>query len=187
MCRIKEGKGLEESHFHELYETYFQEVYHYLLYFTNSQSDAEDLTQDAFIRAFHSYERFENRSSVKTWILSIARRTAIDHYRKRKLISLVPDIVTQLGRSNEGDPDTELDQLGDWETLQKALSTLKPDHRSVVILRGLKEYSVRETAEILNCKESKVKVDFHRAIKKLKNQLSKSSEGVVIFNEQKRG
>ncbi|WP_232214190.1 RNA polymerase sigma factor [Bacillus sp. SG-1] len=177
---------MKDSSLNEVYETHFQDVYHYLLYFTNSQSDAEDLTQDTFIRALKNYEQFEQRSSVKTWILSIARRTAIDHYRKRKVISILPDIIAHLGKSNEGNPDIELDQTNDWETLQKALATLKPDYRNVVILRGLKEYSVKETAEILNCKESKVKVDFHRAIKLLKNQLSKSSEGVVIFNEQKR-
>jgi RNA polymerase sigma-70 factor, ECF subfamily len=172
---------------HDIYESYFQDVYHYLLYFTDSQSEAEDLTQDTFIKVFKSYERFEHRSSVKTWILSIARRTAVDHYRKRKIISILPNVIGQLGKSNEGNPDTELDHKDDWETLQKALSALKPDYRNVVILRGIKEYSVRETAEILDWKESKVKVDFHRAIKMLKNQLSKSSEGVVIFNEQKRG
>ncbi|WP_409253909.1 RNA polymerase sigma factor [Bacillus sp. SCS-153A] len=178
---------MKETQLHDLYEMHFQDVYHYLLYFTNSQSEAEDLTQDTFIKAFKSYGQFEQRSSVKTWILSIARRTAVDHYRKRKMISILPDIISHLGKSNEGNPETELDHTNDWETLQKALSTLKPDFRSVVILRGLREYSVKETAEILNWKESKVKVDFHRAIKLLKNKLSKSSEGVVIFNEQKRG
>lgn len=67
----------------------------------------------------------------------------------------------------------------------KALLTLKPDYRNVVILRGLKEFSIKETAEVLNWKESKVKTDYHRAIKLLKESLSKSNEGVVIFNEQR--
>ncbi|WP_421384862.1 RNA polymerase sigma factor [Bacillus salacetis] len=178
---------MEETNLHEIYESYFHDVYHYLLYFTNSQSDAEDLTQDTFIKVFKNYERFEERSSVKTWILSIARRTAVDHYRKRKIISILPDVIAQWGKSSEGNPDIEMDHTDDWETLQRALSTLKPDYRNVVILRGLKEFSVKETAEILNWKESKVKVDFHRAIKMMKKQLTKSSEGVVIFNEQKRG
>ncbi|WP_456271373.1 RNA polymerase sigma factor [Bacillus sp. AK031] len=171
----------------ELYETYFHDVYHYLLYFTNSRSDAEDLTQETFIKAFKSYERFQEKSTVKTWILSIAKRTAIDFYRKRKMISRLPDLISNMGKSLDGIPDKEMDHLDDWEMLQRALSTLKPDFRNVIILRGLKEYSVKETAEILNWKETKVKVDFHREIKLLKNQLSKTNEGVVIFNEQKRG
>ncbi|TYS78172.1 RNA polymerase sigma factor [Rossellomorea aquimaris] len=187
MCRTPGGMELKEPDLNELYESCFYDVYHYLLYFTNSHTDAEDLTQETFIKVFKSYNRFEHRSSINTWILSIARRTAVDHYRKRKIISVLPEIIAGLEKSNRWNPDKELERMDDWQTLQKSLSTLKPDFRNVVILRGLKEYSVKETAEILSWKESKVKVYFHRAIKHLKKQLSKSNEGVVISHEKKRG
>lgn len=67
-----------------------------------------------------------------------------------------------------------------WKVLQAALLTLKPDHRNVVILRGLKEYSIKETAEILYWKESKVKVDYHRALNLLKKKLMIVNEGAII-------
>ncbi|TYS00320.1 RNA polymerase sigma factor [Rossellomorea vietnamensis] len=187
MCWLQGGMELKESNLHELYESCFQDVYHYLLYFTNSHSEAEDLTQETFIKAYKNYARFEHRSSINTWILSIARRTAVDHYRKRKMISLVPELIGKLEKNSRGNPLQELERNDDYHTLQKALSTLKPDYRNVVILRGLKEYSVKETAEILGWKETKVKVNYHRAIKRLKGLLSKSHEGEVIFHEQKRG
>jgi RNA polymerase sigma-70 factor (ECF subfamily) len=73
----------EDSHLHlEIYETYFEDVYQYLLYFTNNQQEAEDLTQETFIRVFKAYRQFEYQSKVKTWIFSIAKHVAIDHYRK---------------------------------------------------------------------------------------------------------
>ncbi|MEH7440623.1 RNA polymerase sigma factor [Neobacillus drentensis] len=169
---------------HELYEQHFDDVYHYLLYFTNSKSEAEDLTQDTFIKVLKSYDSFRQQSSLKTWILSIARRTAIDHYRKKKMISILPSILTDMRKSEAYIPEEEMVHNHDWGVLQKALIQLKPDYRNVIILRGLKEYSIKETAEVLGWKESKVKVDYHRAIKLLKKYVNNSNEGEVIFNER---
>ncbi|MGG1632069.1 RNA polymerase sigma factor [Rossellomorea sp. NRS-1567] len=169
----------------KLYETYFHDVYQYLLYFTNNYSEAEDLTQDTFMRVFKSYRNFKHQSSQITWIISIAKRTAIDHYRKRKFISLLPEALMNLLKSEDGLPDQEMEKNEEWKVLQAALSTLKADYRNVVILRGLREYSIKETAEILEWKPSKVKVDYHRAIKLLKKQLGHSIEGAVLSDERK--
>ncbi len=174
----------EQEQLEKIYDLYFHDVYHYLLYFTNDQSEAEDLTQDTFMKVFKNYGSFKQQSSIKTWVIAIAKRTAIDHYRKQKWLSLLPEALLNLGKSNEGIPDDELEQKEDWEVIQTALTRLKPDYRNVVILRGLKEYSVKETAEILDWKESKVKVDYHRAIKLLKKEIG-LKEGVVVLNEQK--
>ncbi|WP_257141064.1 RNA polymerase sigma factor [Bacillus sp. AFS015802] len=175
----------DQDRLEELYETFFHDVYQYLLYFTNNSSEAEDLTQDTFMRVFKSYHSFKHQSSQKTWIISIAKRTAIDHYRKRKLISLLPDVILNLGKSEEGIPEEEMEKNEEWELVQAALSKLKPDYRNVVILRGLREYSVKETAEILDWKPSKVKVDYHRAMKLLKKSLVNSNEEAVLVNERK--
>ncbi|WP_406685849.1 RNA polymerase sigma factor [Rossellomorea vietnamensis] len=169
----------------ELYEKFFHDVYQYLLYFTNNSSEAEDLTQDTFMRVFKSYQSFKNRSSMKTWIISIAKRTAIDHYRKKKLISLLPDVLLNIRKSEDGLPEEEMEKNEEWEMVQAALSKLKPDYRNVVILRGLREYSVKETAEILDWKPSKVKVDYHRALNLLKKSLGNSSEKAVQVYERK--
>lgn len=176
----------EDSHLHlEIYETYFEDVYQYLLYFTNNQQEAEDLTQETFIRVFKAYRQFEHQSKVKTWIFSIAKHVAVDHYRKNKWISILPDFTFLSRKSHLGNPEQELEGQEDWELLQKALTQLKPHYRNVVILRGLKECSVRETAEILNCKESKVKVDYHRALKLLKDQLRQDEGGVMYEKDAK--
>jgi RNA polymerase sigma-70 factor, ECF subfamily len=169
--------------FEHLYDIYFDEVYYYLIHFSGNQSEAEDLTQETFIKILSAYKRFDHNSSIKTWIFSIARHTAIDYYRKKKMISLLPDMLHHL-TTNVGNPEGELDHIQDWEILQHALLKLKPDYRNVVIFRGLKEYSIKETAAILSWKESKVKVDYHRAIKLLKAELHKSNEGMVMLREQ---
>ncbi|WP_409291770.1 RNA polymerase sigma factor [Peribacillus sp. SCS-37] len=168
----------------DIYEKHFDDVYHYLLYFTNSRAESEDLAQETFIKVMEHYPSFRGNSSLKTWILAIARRTAIDSYRKKKLVSLVPGLPASLQKSPDYIPEEYTDHSSDWMILQKALGRLKPNYRNVVILRGLKEYSVRDTASILGWKESKVKVDYHRALKQLQKFLGKTNEGVVILNEQ---
>jgi RNA polymerase sigma-70 factor, ECF subfamily len=67
-----------------IYERHYHDVYQFLLYFAGSQNDAEDLTQEVFLRVIRSLERFEERSDVKTWLFAIAKHTAMNYYRKRK-------------------------------------------------------------------------------------------------------
>ncbi|QOY37934.1 RNA polymerase sigma factor [Anaerobacillus isosaccharinicus] len=167
----------------QLYDDYLEEVYQYCLYFTNNQSEAEDLTQDTFIKVMKNLHSFQGKSSAKTWILSIARHTTIDHFRKRKVSDFLPELFSRFSATPYGIPEAQLDHLEEWEQLQWALLKLKPDFRNVVILRGLKELSIKETAEVLNWKETKVKVDYHRALKQLQNYISKNKEGGFIIHE----
>jgi RNA polymerase sigma-70 factor (ECF subfamily) len=75
------------------------------------------------------------------------------------------------------------DKGADWEVLQHALTSLKKDYRQVVILRALKDFSVRETAEILGWTESKVRVTYHRALQKMKQSIGHDAEGVMFYEK----
>lgn len=76
--------------FEDIYEEYFNDVYQYILYFSNSKTDAEDLTQDTFVKVMKNLNSFNYNSSLKTWIFSIAKHTCLDYYRKKKLLSILP-------------------------------------------------------------------------------------------------
>lgn len=168
----------------ELYQTYFDDVYKYLLFFTNNQNDAEDLTQETFIKVFRKFGSFQHKSSVKTWIYSIAKNIAIDYFRKKKTLSFMPDFFSKLNIADRNRTDEQLEKMDDWEGLQQALLKLKSDHRNVIILRGLQEMSTKETAEILGWTESKVKVTYHRALKEMKRFVQRSDEGGWLFYEE---
>lgn len=155
----------------ELYDEFRNDVYHFSLYFTNNKQEAEDITQETFIKVMKNLHQLKDESKKKTWILSIAKNTAIDLIRKQKLINFLPQLLFGNGL-NVATNDTQLVNTENWNELQKAILTLKPHYRSIVILRGLKELSVKETAVIIGCNESKVRVDFHRAIILLKKNLS---------------
>jgi RNA polymerase sigma-70 factor (ECF subfamily) len=152
-----------------------------LLYFTSNQSEAEELTQKTFFRVLKNTHQFEQKSQMKTWIFAIARNVAIDHNRKLWCVSLFSDFYFSREKSNLGNPEHEVEMKEEWVILQTALLKLKPHYRNIVILRGLKEFSIKETAEILIIRESKVKVDYHRAIKLLKDHFH-YHEGVDIYD-----
>lgn len=81
------------SKIEDWFSTYGNDVYNFLVYYTG-KSDVEDLVQEVYIKALKNLSRFEERASPKTWLFAIARRTAIDHERKRKMASLLPEKLT---------------------------------------------------------------------------------------------
>ncbi|WP_312475235.1 RNA polymerase sigma factor [Neobacillus sp.] len=162
-----------------IYHRYYLEVYRFLMCFSGNQNDAEDLTQEVFIRVLNNLSNINSIVNFKTWIFSIAKHVAIDHYRKRRFSSLFTDGFFKHIVSTEKEPNEVYEQNEMKRLVHGAISKLKPNYRAVVILRGINEFSIKETSEILQCSESKVKVDYHRALKELKKKLKLDAEEVI--------
>ncbi|MDX5475183.1 MAG: RNA polymerase sigma factor [Bacillaceae bacterium] len=148
------------------YEEYADGIYHFLIYYTGKK-DVEDLVQEVFIRAIQSFHTFQGKSSPKTWLYSIARHIAIDNIRKKKF-KWIKEEFLQTVKSPDKSPEEILHASEEVRELYHSLNKLKKNYREVIILRGIKDFSVSETAEILNWNESKVNVTLHRAINALK-------------------
>jgi RNA polymerase sigma-70 factor, ECF subfamily len=168
-----------------IYELYYQDVYHFALYYTNNKHEAEDITQETFIKVLKNLHTLKDTAKLKTWIISIARNTAIDLTKKRKWIQLMPSWFLKDDTVSET-TEQKLLKKADWIELQKALLKLKPHYRTLLILRGLKELSIKEVAEVMECSEQKVRVDYHRAIQQLKKQVKPDQEGWEMTNESSR-
>ena len=163
--------NLEDS-ISKIYKQYYSDVYRFLICFSGNQNDAEDCTQEVFIRVLNNLSNFNGSKNMKTWIFSIAKHVAVDHYRKKKFTSFFKDgFFTQIS-SNDKEPHELIEQIEMKKCVHEAISKLRPNYRAVVILRGINEFSVKETSEVLRCSESKVKVDYHRALKELKKRLN---------------
>ncbi|MFK9095379.1 RNA polymerase sigma factor [Bacillus salipaludis] len=171
-------ENLEES-ISEIYQKHYLDVYRFLICFSGNQNDAEDLTQEVFIRVLNHLANFQSGNNLKTWIFSIAKHVAIDHYRKKRFSA----IFTEEFFKQIVSPDKKPTEIAEENELKKvvheAISKLKPQYRVVVILRGINEFSINVAAEILQCSESKVKVDYHRALKDLKRKLPFDLEEVL--------
>jgi RNA polymerase sigma-70 factor, ECF subfamily len=161
---------MPNSRISDWFHQYSNDLYQFLIYYLGS-SDVEDLVQEVFIRAIKNMDSFEEKSSPKTWLFSIARHIAIDEMR-RKQRSKIKNLIFLRNQESQvsNTPESFLNLTETKRDLYKAIQQLKENYRDVIILRGIKDLSVEETAEILNWKEEKVRLTFHRAIKALQKE-----------------
>ncbi|PWK13164.1 RNA polymerase sigma factor [Tumebacillus permanentifrigoris] len=159
----------------EWYRTYHRDVFAYIGYQVRSRQDAEDIAQEVFVRVLLGVERFQGLSSPKTWILTIARRTVVDWYRKKRLMNLFSLSNVLDVASEEQTPYESVERQAKEAALRESLRGLKQDMRDVVILRMMQEFSTEETAAILGWSSAKTRTTLHRAMKKLHQQLGADS------------
>jgi len=157
-----------------LYDSYHRDVYHFALYYTNSKQEAEDITQETFFKVMKQLGNLKDKDKVKTWILSIARNTAVDIHRKQKIKRILTEKLNwQPVLKEVPKPQEIVEQHEQWQTVQEALMTLKSHDRTIIICRMLKDYTIQETATILDISEVKVRVDFHRAMARLRKKVGR--------------
>lgn len=171
---------MKESVFHRLYDTYHQDVFRFLFYLVKNQTTAEDLSHEVYVRVLKSYERFQGKSSEKTWLFAIAKNVAIDYFRKSKVKSDRTfdafEWESEQLRSNEKSPESILELNDEMAQVMEALDECTGDQKMVITLRFIQQLSVAETAEVLNWTEAKVKTTQHRAIKNVRQKLTNDGE-----------
>jgi RNA polymerase sigma-70 factor, ECF subfamily len=141
-------------------------VYRWLLRFVRSESVAEDLVSEVFLDLWRQADRFEGRSSVSTWLLSIARYKALSAQRAaRSEDELTPEIESNL--VNWNDPETALQEKNRGEVLRRALAKLSPEHRQIIDLVYYHRQSIAACAEIIGIPTATVKTRLFYARKKL--------------------
>ena len=166
------GIGLERGHqIEKWFIHYEQDVTNYLVYYTGSV-DVEDLVQETFLRALRALSQFKNDSSPKTWLISIARNTAIDFYRKKSVWNRLKQILDyESPKLHEQDTGEKIVRKMEYAYLYEAINELKPNYRDVILLRGIAELSSQEAGQVLGWTENKVNVTFFRAVRKLNERL----------------
>ncbi|WP_163536676.1 RNA polymerase sigma factor [Gracilibacillus sp. YIM 98692] len=152
----------------EWFYQYHQDVYQFLVYYTG-RLDTEDLVQEVFIKAMKGASRFNGRSSVKTWLFSIARSVAIDQIRKEKRRPFHFAVPWQntYDLGHEQTPEQIVKGDESKQELYHAIHRLKRNYRDVIILRAIQELSVAETALTLGWSNQKVRTTYSRALKAL--------------------
>jgi RNA polymerase sigma-70 factor (ECF subfamily) len=175
---------MNDSVFHRLYDSYHQDVFQFLIYLVRNRQTAEDLVQEVYVRVIRAYSKFEGKSSEKTWLFSIAKNVAIDHFRKqtvrKKRLFESFDWETMQLVSSDMLPEDIVMLNDEMKALLVALDHCTGDQKMVIIMRYFQELSIAETAEVLKWTEGKVKTTQHRAIKALRQRLSaKEKEGKV--------
>ncbi|WP_019157038.1 RNA polymerase sigma factor [Robertmurraya massiliosenegalensis] len=158
----------------EWFYLYSHDVYDFLVYYTGTR-DVEDLVQEVFIKAGRGLNSYKNQASPKTWLFTIARNTAIDEARKKETKiskSSTPFDERFWEQQTLTNPEHLLLKNEAQKELYLSISKLKKKFREVIILRGIQGLSVKETAQILDWKETAVRTNYHRALKLLREQVS---------------
>ena len=141
-------------------------VYRWLLRFVGNETNAEDLLSDVFLDVWRQADRFEGRSSVSTWLISIARFKALSARRRRTEAELDEKIETTVA-DTANDPEAALQENNHGELLRQALTRLSLEHREIIDLVYYHEKSIEECAHILGIPAATVKTRMFYARKKL--------------------
>jgi RNA polymerase sigma-70 factor (ECF subfamily) len=157
----------ERDAFGDLVDRHQHAVFNIAYRMTGRREDAEDLAQDAFLKAYSALREFRGESSFRTWICQIATRVCIDHLRSRKeTVELNEDLaVTADG------PDLST-AVVDRQFIAEAIQSLPPHYRAAVILRHLEHRSYQEIADILRLPLATVKTHIRRARARLRERLA---------------
>ncbi|MFX4302235.1 RNA polymerase sigma factor [Alicyclobacillus tolerans] len=157
-----------------LYERHSDDVYRYAKLTLNDSSEAYDVVQEVFLRAFRSWNQYRHDANAKTWLIRIARNYIFDSFRRKRIER---DYLL-----NYNEPQTRDEAVFSQLKLEieEALSLLNINYQQVIILRYIQGLSILETSQILGWSESKVRVTAHRAMTKLKEIYGSDSEEVKI-------
>ncbi len=152
--------------FANMYNTYADDIYRYLLVHVRDQHLAEDLTSDTFMKAWNRLEAFDFKHP-RPWLYTIARNTMMDHWRKKH-----PETLGDEEHVSDAEPiEAVLDKKLSADAVKAAVDALPQDMRSIVTMRFTLGYSAKKTAESLGTTEGNVRVIQYRALKKLKGLL----------------
>ena len=176
----------------ELVQRYHRRIYNLCYRFAGSADDAQDLTQEVFIKMYRTLSSYDlERGALMTWVTTITRNLLVDHFRKTKQDRMTDSLDTAPSEHEDAMPLSE--QIQDHgpapdsrsqsrqvgETVHKALQKLSPDLREAVILRDLQDMDYKDIATVLKVPEGTVKSRINRGRAELARLLQRTYKQVM--------
>jgi RNA polymerase sigma-70 factor (ECF subfamily) len=154
--------------YNEIVKRYQQQVYWIIRKMVNSHDDADDLTQEVFIKIYSALNDFRGEANLFTWLYRIATNYSINHMRKVKIRNTVSfEIVKEPIESDDRKSDEAIDEEERRKVMIQAIETLPAQQRAVFNMRYYDELSYEEISNILNKSVGGVKANYFHAVKKL--------------------
>ncbi len=174
---VRQCKRGDPDAFGELVHRHQQPVFNFCLRLLRNVEDAEDVAQEAFVKAYRSVGRFQPKAKFSTWLFTIAKNLSLNLIRdekrgKRRMVpiddgfegvTVATDVAAQ--------PDSETIERETAAVVRAAIDKLSSDHRLVIVLRDLEGLSYKEIGQVMNCRSGTVKSRLSRARANLKEVL----------------
>ena len=176
-------RGSREA-FDVLLEKYYKKIYNLAYRYVGDQEEASDLTQEIFAAAYQNLKKFRGDSKFSTWLFQIATNRGKNRFKYLKRRGY---FVNKGHANNDEDSDFQQQSVPDFSTnpetmlagkqiqkiVQQAIDELEPDHKEIVILRDIEDFSYEEIAQMLNLPEGTTKSRLHRARMVVKEKLKR--------------
>lgn len=168
----------DESTLELLIGRYLKPIYSFIYRLVGNSQDAEDISQEVFLKVWKNIKKYDNSKSFKTWLFTIAKNTAYDSLRKKKEI-VFSDFENDDSENGLEDslvsseilPELALIKEEDVVALEEAIKKLPPDYRTVLLLKETEELTFEEIGDILNKPMNTVKSHYRRSLLSLKKLL----------------
>jgi RNA polymerase sigma-70 factor (ECF subfamily) len=186
LANLQRLRAGDQSAWGELHRTHYARLWSSVQRILNNPSIADDVVQEAFIKAHRDIARFNGQSQLGTWLYRIAINQALDTMRKKgrleRWLSFLSPVAEedQLPAMPEGSVEPAasqgLEQADRREAITRAMAELSPEHRAVVQLRLIDEVSLEETAKLLRCRPGTVNSRLHYACEHLRRKLRRNQD-----------
>jgi RNA polymerase sigma-70 factor (ECF subfamily) len=176
----------------EIVQRYHRRIYNICYRFAGSSDDAQDLTQEVFIKMYRTLSSYDvERGAFMTWVTTITRNLLVDHFRKTKQERLTDSMDTVSSEHEDAmplseriedkgpAPDSRVQSLEAQKTVHQALQKLSPELREAVILRDLQDMDYKEIASVLRVPEGTVKSRINRGRAELARLLQRTYRQVM--------
>lgn len=174
---VKELKRGNEDAYRFLISTYGRKIYRLIAGIVKNPDEAEELTQEVFIKVFEKVKDFRGDSTLSTWLYRVAFNTALSHMRKKRSrkdttqLSQYDSVEEVSGYLEEGRAEESIERKERSEIVMKALQLLPPSYKIALILKDLEGLSVEEVAKTLKLTEGGAKARIHRGRLMLKKKI----------------
>jgi RNA polymerase sigma factor (sigma-70 family) len=167
IARLREQQTREAA-FSDLVRSFQQMLYYHIRRMVGDHDDADDVLQNAFIKAWRYIDKFRGDSSLKTWLYRIATNEAITHInQKKRLATLDINDLTGADIAQNSTQSNPTDTESIEKKLQTAIQTLPDKQRAVFLLRYYDEMPYHEMSTVLETSEGALKASYHHAVKKI--------------------
>ena len=168
---VKQTRTGDRRAFSELVWRHQAAVYRSCYRILGNYEDAEDASQETFLRAYRKLDTFRSRSTFKTWLVRVAINISLNEQSSRRKVPHSDIDMAQLVASTEEAPEVALTRAEAAVRMHDALGLVRPDHRAVIVLRDLEGLTYQEMAESLGIAEGTAKSWVHRGRDQLKRIL----------------